>query len=260
MSDPFIKLYAAESEADCAFFLNQGRVFLYASSVDKYAISGKNLILGATEIIVREKLAGEGRRIETAVAEGGSSLKKMSAARLIEGLRNYSISLNISMVLARQVMLSNHIINANMSLLQGDEKESREVSLRLYSAVDRIRSEYDRRKLPWLKEVLKTHETSLTFKRGEAYYKSSEPVKIAATKNLSDSIVEYERGSIICEEDTEGDSMFILESGAIDVLLKGNRVATIEDSGTVFGEMALLLWAKRGPRPSRPKTPWWSLE
>ena len=194
---------------------------------------------------MKEKLGTDSLRVETAVAEGGSSLKKMAPEKIIQGLQNYSISLNVSMVIARQVLLSNNIINANISLLEGDEKKTRELSIGFYAAVERIRSEYDKRKLPWLKELLKTHETSLTYKRGEAFSKSAEPVKITATKNLADKLVEYERGDVICEEDTTGNEMFILESGAIDVLLRGNKVATIEDSGTVFGEMALLLGEKR---------------
>jgi len=58
-------------------------------------------------------------------------------------------------------------------------------------------------------------------------------------------MVEYPRGSVICEENTAGEEMYILQSGSIDVEIGGNRVATIDKSGTVFGEMALLLNEKR---------------
>ncbi len=245
MAGTFIKLYNTDAEPDSAFFMAEGRIFFYASTVDKYAISGKNLIAGATEIIVREKIGGDVRRVETAVADGGSSLKRMSPEKIISGLKDYSVSLNVSMVLARQVLLSNNIINANISLLEGDEKIVRELSIKYYHMIDRLRGEYEKRKFPWIKEILKNHEASLAYKRGEAFFRSAEPVKITVTKNLADKTVDFERGEVICEENTPGSEMYILESGAIDVIIKGNRVATIEDSGTVFGEMALLLGEKR---------------
>lgn len=58
-------------------------------------------------------------------------------------------------------------------------------------------------------------------------------------------MVEYERGAVICEENTTGEEMYILQSGTIDVIIGGNNVATIEEPGTVSGEMALLLGEKR---------------
>ena len=245
MAENFVKLYAVDSPADTAFFLNEGKIYFYASNADKYALSGKNLIVGSTEIIINKVLGLDTGRIETAVAEKSSSIKRMSVDKVIEGLMNYSISMNISIVLAKQVLLSNRIIDANINLLEGNEKKIRELAVEHFTIVEGIREEYDKRKMPWLKELLKTHETSLTYKRGEAYYRSSEPVKITATKNLSDRMVEYERGAVICEENSTGNEMYILESGAIDVIISGNKVTSIDDPGTVIGEMALLLGEKR---------------
>ena len=39
--------------------------------------------------------------------------------------------------------------------------------------------------------------------------------------------------------------MYILKSGSIDVIVKGSRISTIDEPGTVIGETALLLGEKR---------------
>ena len=56
MGGNYIKLYAASEPADSVFLLAEGSVYFYLSNVDKYAISGKNLIIGSTEIILTRLL------------------------------------------------------------------------------------------------------------------------------------------------------------------------------------------------------------
>ena len=245
MTSNFIKLYDTSSTADSAFFLNEGNAYFYASNVDKYQINGKNLILGATEIIMKHLVGKETNRVETAVADGGSIVKKMSAEKFLEGINTFSFSLNVSIVLAKQVFLTNRILNTNIKSLSQDELKVKEYSVEFYKIMKRLKQEYAKRKLPWIKELSKGFETNLTYKRGEAYFKSEEPTKITAGTNISDKDVEYPKGTVICEQDTVGHEMFILKSGAIDVLLDKTRVATIDEVGTVIGEIALLLGEKR---------------
>lgn len=245
MEQKFIKLYTASAEPENAFFLNEGNVFFYITEVDKYSISGKNLIIGATEIIMTHMLKRKTERIETAVTNSNSVIKRMPVEKFLSGMNSFAFILNVSMVLAKQVLLSNIIINKSLSDLAGDEKINRELSIEYYKIVDHLKDEYEKRRLPWLSSISNKYETSLTFKRGEAFFKSSEPTKITTTKNLSDKLVEYPRGTIICEQGTTGNEMFILQSGTIDVITNGNKVATIEESGTVTGEMALFLGEKR---------------
>lgn len=245
MSQDLIKLYSANSEPDCAFFLSEGVVYYYASSVDKYAIKGKNLIVGSTELIMNNILSEKTGRIETAVALRDSSIKKIPADKFLAGMSSFSFLINTSIVLAKQVLLTNRIINRNMDILEGKDKLLREISIKYYKAVSSLNREYEKRKLPWINDILKKHITSLNYKRGEAFFKSQDSLTIEAAGRLSDRMVEYPRGSVICEENTAGEEMYILQSGSIDVEIGGNRVATIDKSGTVFGEMALLLNEKR---------------
>ena len=245
MSGNFIKLYAATGAVDSAFFLSEGTVYFYASNVDKYAISGKNLIIGSTEIIMKHLLGVDTDRIETAVAEGGSAVKKIPADKFIAGLSTYSFAMNASMVLAKQVFLTNQILHKNMTELDGEEKKIRDNAVAYYNIMTRMQQEYEKRKIPWLKELIGEFIHSLTYKKGEAYCKSSEPTQMGMVAALSDKDVEYERGAVICEEDTPGSEMYILRSGAVDVFVKGVRVGTVDEPGMVVGETSLLLGTVR---------------
>lgn len=142
-----IKLYTLNAEPDCAYFLSNGSVFLYASNMDKYAIKGQNLIVGSTELIMNHLLKQQTMRIETAIASRDSS-QKIPADKFISGMETFSFLINASIVLAKQVLLTNKIINKNIDALEGKEKLLREMSIKYYKAVFNLNREYEKRKLP----------------------------------------------------------------------------------------------------------------
>jgi CRP-like cAMP-binding protein len=241
MNENYIKLYAATDTADSVYFLSEGSVYFYISNADKYAITGKNLIIGSTEIIMNKVLGAETARIETAVADGRSEVKRILVEKFIAGMEIFSFALNTSMVLAKQVMLTGQILQKNMSDLEGDEKKTREYSIEYYAIIQRLKAEYDKRRLPWLKEIVEEFGDTLTYKKGEAYGKSAEHSRMHAEAALTDKDVEYQRGDVIFKEDTPGSEMFILKNGSVDVHVKGSRITTIDEPGTVIGESSLLL-------------------
>ncbi len=218
---------------------------MYASNMDKYAIKGNNLIIGSTELIMNHLLNQKTPRIETAIASKDACVKKISIEKFISGMETFSFLINASIVLAKQVLLTNKIINKNIDSLEGKEKQMRELSMKYYKAVFKLNQEYEKRKLPWMNDLVKKYFTSLNYKRGEAFCRSQDSITIESSNQLSDKMIEYPRGSIICEENTAGEEMYILQTGSIDVEIGGNRVATIDKQGTVIGEMALLLNEKR---------------
>ena len=245
MDENFIRLYTSNSSPDYVYLLNNGKVFLYDSAMDKYAINGQNLIIGSTEVIMNKLINYETPRVETAIASGGSVIKKIPADKFISGLNTFSFIMNTSVVLAKQVLLTNRILNKNIGVLQGKDKLLNELSIKYYKAVFKLNQEYEKRKLPWLADISKKHFNSINYKKGEAFHRSQDSITLEGSHQLSDKMVEYPRGSIICKENTEGEEMYILESGSIDVEISGNVVATIEKKGSVIGEMALLLNEKR---------------
>lgn len=241
----YIQLYSTGSRPESAYLLGDGTVYFFSSDADKYAIKGKNLIVGATEIILNRAAGMETVRVETAVMERETVVKKIPGEKFIENLKSYSFILNVCMVLAKQVSLTNEIITRNSESIQGEEKKLKEIAIEYYRVLTALRKEYDKRKLPFIKDIVARYETSLLYKRGEAFGRSIEPERISATTALKDRYRDIAPGETICQEGTIGDEMYILQSGTIDVIIAGNRVASIGDSGTIIGEMALLLGETR---------------
>ncbi len=239
------KLYTTQSTPDEAFFLEDGNVYFFASEGDKYAIKGKNIIVGATEIILNKIIGIETNRLETAIISHGSRIKRLPVDRFLSSIKSYSFILNVSMVIAKQVYLTNQIINRNLEGLEGEEKKTKEISTKYYEIVSKLKKEYEKRRLPWLKDLIVKYETSLTYKRGEAFGKSTEQSKVTSAISLTDKYIEFPKDSVICEEGTVGQEMYILQSGTVDVYIEGHKVISIGEPGAVFGEIALLLGEKR---------------
>ncbi|TAL36430.1 MAG: cyclic nucleotide-binding domain-containing protein [Spirochaetes bacterium] len=241
----FLRLYTAATPPAEAFLLSEGVVYFFVTDADKYAVKGSNLIIGATELVLNGLVGKECSRLETAITDSGSVVKKIPAEKFLASMSNYSFAINISMVMAKQVLLTNQIINKNMGSLKGDEMRGKEIAVEYYRIVARLKKEWDKRRLPWLKQLAEKYEANLLFKRGEAFDRGAEATKISAPITMSDTTLEFPGGSVICEEGSVGDEMYILQSGTIDVYMNGNRITGISEAGYVFGEMALLLGEKR---------------
>jgi CRP-like cAMP-binding protein len=54
----------------------------------------------------------------------------------------------------------------------------------------------------------------------------------------------YGTGEVVVRQEDEGDSLFIVRRGMLDVLIDGTRVGTLRE-GEVFGEMSLLTGERR---------------
>ena len=134
MSQNYIKLYSQSSKPDKAYFLNQGKVFFYITDMDKYSINGKNLIIGATELIMEHYHETSANRIETAITNKNSTLKVMPREKFIMGMKSSSFLLNVSMVLAKQVLLTNNIIHRNINELTGEQNRERELLIEYFKS------------------------------------------------------------------------------------------------------------------------------
>lgn len=244
-SGDYFQLYNISSDPADAFLLGEGTVHFYVSDADKYSIKGNNLIIGATEIILNNLSGMQCQRLETALIDSTSKIKKIPGDKFISSISSYSLIMNTSMVMAKQVLLTNQIINKNLGSLDGNEKKNRELAIEYFRILSVIKKEYDKRKYPWLGSIIHKFEASLLYKRGESFEKTSDPVKITSPVNLSDTTIEFSKDSLICEEGSIGNEMYILQSGTIDVLINNNRVASVSDPGYIFGEIAIILGEKR---------------
>jgi len=245
MSNSFSRLYAEGSAPNEAFLLEGGKTVFYLTETDKYVISGKNIVIGGSEIVLSKVLGITTGRLETALIEGETKVKRISADNFVQGLEKVSFLLNVAMVLAKQVSLTNEIIVRCSKNLNSSKTERRTACLEYYRIMNDLKNENTKRMLPWLKEMIVKFETSLVYKEGEAYSKTAEPVRITGGTQLTDKMIEFPVGALLCEEGESGTEMFILQSGMIDVVVKGTVVATFSDPGTPIGEMALLIGEKR---------------
>jgi signal transduction histidine kinase len=58
------------------------------------------------------------------------------------------------------------------------------------------------------------------------------------------NVLNFERGEVVCEEDTDSDSMFFIFTGAVSISKKGVSFANLT-AGDYFGEMSLITDGKR---------------
>lgn len=240
MGEQFLQLYNKKSAADSAYLIADGKVFFFITEADKFSLQGRNLVVGSTELVLGDANNDSCPRLETVLAVKGTNIKKIPANALRDGFQNIAFAMNVAIVEAKIVILTNEILKKDMQI---DEKllKERSICIEYYSIVNSIQNEYTKRRLPWLKELIDQYKTSLIFKKGEAFYKASESVKVETPKELAANMIEFPHGSVICTEGTIGESMYILESGQLEVSIQNQKVAVIEEKGTVVGEIAMLL-------------------
>ena len=87
-----------------------------------------------------------------------------------------------------------------------------------------------------------------------AAYETAGLRKFDLFENLSDDelsliaketrILTFSRDEIVCEEDSESDSMFLIHSGSLNVTKKGVALAQLS-RGDYFGEMSLITGDRR---------------
>lgn len=179
-------------------------------------------------------------RLETALALKGTTIKKIPAATLIQGLDNSAFAMNLAIVEAKIIVLTNEILKKDLQLDSQLVKE-KNICIEYYMIIRALQKEYDKRRLPWIKEIIEKYKTSIICKKGEAFARATESIKVETPRELSSNTVEFPPGSVLCQEGSVGDYMYILESGQLDVFIQNAKVATIAEKGTVIGEIAMLL-------------------
>jgi CRP-like cAMP-binding protein len=241
----YIKLYDRESIPDAAYLVNNGQIIHYINNHDKYILRGQNFIIGSTEIILTHLLGIPTNRLETLIVSDDAKVKKIPLETFLSSCNTFQFLMNISIVLAEQILLTNSILRQNQKLLTGKFQSMRDTAINYYKVLQAVIDEYNKRKLPWLKTFLKQYETSLLFKKGEIFARAVEPVRIMPNQALSNQEISIEKGTYICRQGEQGNEMFILLNGTIEVLVNDNKVATLNEQGTVIGEIALLLGETR---------------
>jgi CRP-like cAMP-binding protein len=241
------KIYEAMDIADCAYLMHKGRLSFEISPEDKYTLEGKEIIFGAEEPLLAHKSdMDEYFRFQTVFAEDGSSIAKIPLENLYKLISTYNIGFSITKNIAKFVILTNQMYVEKEKKLSGREMASKEYARMYVQVVDILRKNYNKLKIGWLKQVVERFSNSLVYTKGQAFKSNASKSNLKVkTDKLGEYTFDLKSGSIICEEGDVGNEMFVLNRGNLEVYIGSKKVADIHTSGTVIGEMALLLGEKR---------------
>ncbi|MBN2434631.1 MAG: cyclic nucleotide-binding domain-containing protein [Spirochaetes bacterium] len=238
-------LYEKGHDPDTVYIMQSGEVIFFATNDDRYRITGQNLIIGTSEIILSNLLGIPTKRVETAVVPQKTDVKYVKIDTFLEQFKHEGYLINIARVTAQKLRLTNSIIKKNQDILLSGKKTLKQLFTQYYSIVSILRDEYNKRKLPWLKDTINKYTSSIQFLKAESYAKADIPVKIYETEALSEKTIDLPPDHILCKEGDNDNEMFILQSGTLEVTVNSNRVALINEVGSTIGEISLLLGEKR---------------
>lgn len=240
-------VYEVMDIADSAYLLQKGKLTFELSPRDRYTVEGKEIIFGAEEPLIASKNnSDEYFRFQTVHTEDDALIKKIPCENLYRVIGIYNIGCSITRNIARCLEITNRIYIEKEKKLSGHEISAKEYARIYVDIVDSLTDAYESYRTTWLVEIIDRYSNSLVFTKGRAFREGSGQSDFKLDINqLDDLTFNLRAGSILCEEGDTGQEMYILNRGNLQVFIGGKKVFDIYDPGTVIGEMALLLGAKR---------------
>jgi CRP-like cAMP-binding protein len=240
-------VYEVMDIADSAYLLQKGKLTFELSPRDRYTVEGKEIIFGAEEPLIASKNKNEEYfRFQTVHAEDDALIKKIPSMNLYRVIGIYNIGYSITRNIARCLEITNRMYVAKEKKLSGHEISAKEYARIYVSVIESLKEAYESYRTTWLVEIIDQYSNSLVFAKGKAFREGTSHSDIKLDINqLDDLTFNLRAGSILCEEGDAGQEMYILNRGNLQVFIGGKKVFDIYDPGTVIGEMALLLGAKR---------------
>lgn len=242
------KIYEVMDIADTAYILHKGKLIFEICPDDRYSMEGNEIIFGAEEPLIAHKTDREEYfRFQSAYVEEGSSVDKIPLNNLYKVVSIYNIAYTITKNIAKYLEITNRIYINKEKQLSGVEMASKEYARLYVEVIDSLKKIYQKIRTSWLIQVIDRFSNSLVYTKGLAFRKGGAKSSLKMQmEELTDYTFNLRAGSILCEEnDDEGREMFILNRGNLEVYIGGKKVADINESGIVIGEMALLLGERR---------------
>ena len=240
------KIYEVMDIADTAYMLRQGKLTFEISPEDKYHVEGKDIVFGAEEPLIAYKADREDYfRFQTVYVDDEASVDKIPSQNLYKVIFVYNVGYTITKNIARCLEITNKIYINKEKNLSGIEIASKEYARLYVEVIDELKNIYQKIRTAWLKQLIDRYTNSLVYTKGLAFRRGAKSSLKMSVEELKDYTADLRQGSILCEENDEGSEMFILNRGNLEVSIGGKKVADINESGTVIGEMALLLGERR---------------
>lgn len=240
------KLYSYDDEPRCAYLLKNGTVYFEIKDREIYKISGKNLIVGAGELILNFDPESFYYRAYNFYKDDNAVLAEVSADTLKKLINQYTVGYNINVFFARMILITNKILAKRQAACSDDAKAVQEISRIYYDITNSLIEMGEKLRFPDIKKLAENQRSELIYETGKIFSQNKESRQIELKKEMLDDFnIAFSPGSVICREGEEGKEMYILNQGTIRVLVNNNEVARLSEPGTVIGEIALLLGERR---------------
>ena len=238
------EIYKQKDIADNAYLLKSGKIYLDILKIP-YEISGDNLIVGAAEIIINfDNPIIPTFRLCSMKASDDAELEPIRIDVLKGLIHRSNIGFNVCRFLSKFLIILNRI----QSELKIDDESKDEYNYNVsakkyYQLVDELNQISEELKFVDILELVKSAKNELLYEAGRGlFHKRSTNFKINDKSDLFKTLPSEE---IICKQGEEADDFFILDKGVIAIEVNGIKVAEINKSGSVIGEMSLFLEEKR---------------
>lgn len=239
-------LYRESDPSNEAYLLREGDMEYHITPQDKIVISGKNIIVGAGELLIAMNRKEVIPRHMSLVAVPGCQYNRIPGEKLASFIQNYAIGFSVAHHIATTITKLHPLLYSKLDRLHESDRLIRELTVALVEMVQYFEEESRNQQFPWLFSLIEKGKRTEAYNQGLSYVTAGDDKKIdISAENLQEYKENYPKGSIICREGQSADDMFILMKGKIQVLIKGNPIDIISRSGTVIGEMGLILGQPR---------------
>ncbi len=236
------KVYSYLDEPQCAYLLKDGTVFFEIKDGEYYKISGKNLIVAASEVVLNFTSDSYYYRAYNFYKDDNVDLAEISPANLKNLIYKYSIGYNMNIFFAQMIKNTNKILAKRQATLTDDTKAVHEIAKTYYEISNSVADLANKTKFPDVIKLVEKFKSELIFETGKVFSKQKSTLQLEVKQEkLDDFNIAFAPNSIICSEGEESNDMYILTQGKIGVFIGENQVAEIDKHGTVIGEIALLL-------------------
>jgi len=236
-------LYTTGQLADRAFLLRTGEIEYWITDKDTVTLSGSNIIVGASELLIAINRKEAVPRHASLVLPGpATQLSPIPAAKLASYITNWTIGFSVAHHIAETITKLHPLLAEKMNRLAETERFSRDLARSFVETLQLLEESSGNRQFPWLVSIMDKGKVTEAYNFGLSIRDVVEEKKIDVTsEKLAQYKQVYLKETVICKEGEKAEDMFILMEGKIEVRIKNNPIDIISRKGTIIGEMGLIL-------------------
>ncbi|MBN8218812.1 MAG: cyclic nucleotide-binding domain-containing protein [Spirochaetes bacterium] len=238
------RIHKHRDTPDQCWVLRQGKVAFGIKEGETYPIEGVNMIVAAEEFILGWGAPGLQFRLYDFYKERDAVLIPVQPERLRELLPKYTVGFALNQHLARMALVTANILRERRSVDKSADVETYNANAKkYYFAVTELGEIADKFRFPPILQLVEKLKNELIYEAGRIHAVPEKTLFDVATQK--GGVASVPGNTVLCEQGTEGDELFILNRGTLDVFVKGAKVASLSEAGSVIGEIALFLGEHR---------------